>query len=66
MPDTNSITYICSKCGYTNIWTRDEIVQRGAEVVYRGEQEELFSLPCKNPQLACPERTRVAVPIKHP
>lgn len=52
--------YNCPKCGYTNVWTRDEILQRGQEIVYRGDDEALYSLRCKNPA-GCNERMRVAL-----
>ncbi len=58
------VTYDCPECGYTNVWTRDEIRQRGEQVLYRGDREEIFSLPCKNPRITCPGRMRVAVPIE--
>jgi hypothetical protein len=68
MSNSDTVSYVCSECGYTNVWTRDEIRQRGEQVVYKGEpdardQEELFSLPCKNPKLFCRGRMLVAVPI---
>lgn len=50
--------YTCRKCGYTNIWTRDEILQRGKEVIYRGEDEAVYSLSCKG---GCGDRMRIAV-----
>jgi hypothetical protein len=64
MSTSEPITYTCRNCGYQNAWTRDEILQRGEEVVYRGDQEEIFSLPCKNPNVNCTHRTRVAVPVQ--
>jgi hypothetical protein len=64
MSDIEQIRYVCNTCGYTNVWTRDEIMQRGERVIYKGDHEEIFSLPCKNPNLPCHERTRVAVPVE--
>jgi len=60
---TTSERYACPKCGYTNIWTRDEILQRGKEVIYRGDNEATYSLHCKNPS-GCDHRMRVAVKIQ--
>jgi hypothetical protein len=59
-----SLTYLCRQCGYQNVWTREEILQRGEAVLYRSDTEEVFSLPCKNPTFRCPQRTLVAVPIE--
>ncbi|MFQ3634182.1 hypothetical protein [Roseiflexus sp.] len=56
----NTERYMCSKCGYLNIWTRDEILQRGREIVYRGDNEDVYSLRCKNPK-GCDQRMRIAV-----
>jgi hypothetical protein len=64
MTNSDRVSFVCTTCGYTNVYSRDEILQRGEEVLFRGEKEEIFSLPCKNPALACPQRTQVAVPIK--
>ncbi len=64
MTDPEQIRYVCPNCSYVNVWTRDEILQRGEELLYRGANEEIFSLPCKNPAINCTRRTRVAVPIK--
>jgi hypothetical protein len=63
MNETEQISYTCQNCGYTNVWTHNEILQRGEEIIYRGDDdtEEIFSLPCKNPRLKCPQRTKVAV-----
>lgn len=61
MPDTNTITYTCPQCGYQNHWTRDEVLQKGRKVTLLGDDEDLYSLPCKNPQLDCAGRMRVAV-----
>lgn len=56
--DNNTVRYICSKCGYTNVWTLDEILQRGKEVIYRGDNEMVYSLLCKGCHV---ERMRIAV-----
>jgi hypothetical protein len=58
----DKVTYVCPNCGYTNVWTRDEIARLKTQVVYR-DDEELYSLPCRNPHLrpACPEYYTVAV-----
>ncbi|WP_333691897.1 hypothetical protein [Chloroflexus sp.] len=52
--------YTCPKCGYLNLWTRAEILQRGKEEIYRGDNEVVYSLRCKNPQ-GCDQRMRIAV-----
>lgn len=58
--DNESVSYTCPKCGYPNVWTRNEILQRGKEVIYRGEREDVYSLRCKNP-LGCDQRMRIAL-----
>lgn len=55
-----NIQYTCTKCGYTNLWRRAELLQRGREVIFRGNGEAVYSLRCKNP-IGCDERMRVAV-----
>ncbi len=49
MSSAEAITYICDVCGYTNVWTRDQVVQRGTIVVYRGDETDEYIVPCKNP-----------------
>ena len=62
MPDQNTITYACDVCGYANTWTRDEALQRGTKEVYRGDEEDRYSLPCKNPvRPRCKGRYVVAI-----
>ena len=61
MPDNNTIEYKCDKCGYNNLWTRDEILQKGRKVTLLGDDEDIYSLPCKNPKLNCDGRRRIAV-----
>lgn len=58
--DNDTIRYECPKCKYVNLWTRAEIVQRGYEEVFRGDNddEEIYSLPCKG---GCGHRMRIAV-----
>ncbi|WP_298405010.1 hypothetical protein [uncultured Chloroflexus sp.] len=55
-----AVQHTCPKCGYVNVWTRDEIVQRGRIVIYRGEREVVYSLRCKNP-VGCDQRFRIVV-----
>ena len=66
MTTNENITYTCSRCGYPNTWTRDEILKRGTKVVYRDPEMDRYSLPCKNPTLRpqCPERRVIDVPRK--
>ena len=61
----NKITYTCPNCGYSNTWTRDEIDQLKQQVVYR-DDEEIYSLPCRNPHLrpACPAYYKVDIAKK--
>lgn len=47
--DPNRMQYECRKCGYINIWTRDQVLQQGCEVIYRGDDEATYLLRCKNP-----------------
>lgn len=54
------IVYTCGSCGHTNRWTRDQIVQRGREEVYRGTHETRYSLPCQS-RTGCSVRTVVAL-----
>ncbi|MBP1469004.1 hypothetical protein EYB53_025065 [Candidatus Chloroploca sp. M-50] len=56
-------SYHCPKCGYWNIWTHDQIRQRGREVIYRGENEAVYTLRCQNSN-GCDQRMRVAIPVK--
>ena len=65
MSDSESVTYICHICGYTNTWTRNEILQKGKKELYRGE-EVRYSLQCKNPSLrpSCEGRNVVALQSK--
>ncbi|HEU4327718.1 MAG TPA: hypothetical protein VFS21_31555 [Roseiflexaceae bacterium] len=58
--NTTTEQYTCPNCGYTNVWTRDEILQRGKEIVFRGDDEVIYSLRCKNPS-GCAARMRVAI-----
>jgi hypothetical protein len=61
-----TITYTCEICHHPNVWTRDQILQRGTLVVYRGAEAELdeYLLACRNPtsRPACPGRRKIAVP----
>ena len=56
--DTTIVRYNCSNCGNTNIWTRNEILQRGSEIIYRGDDEVVYTLLCKHCRI---ERMRIAV-----
>lgn len=53
----DTIRYECPNCKYVNLWKRAEILQRGYEEVFRGDDEEIYLLPCKR----CGHRMRVAV-----
>ena len=66
MANENTITYICEICGYTNIWTRDQILQRGKKEIYRGNDLDEYILTCKNPNARpeCTGRHKVGVPRK--
>jgi hypothetical protein len=63
MANEETITYTCEVCGYRNIWTRDQIVQRGKREVYRDGTPEQYTLPCKNPNRhpACVGRRKVGL-----
>lgn len=63
MSNDETERYTCPKCGYLNVWTRNEILQRGQEVIYRGDDEVVYSLRCKNPA-GCNERMRIAVKLR--
>ncbi len=59
---SDSVRYECPKCKHLNIWTRDELLQRGQRVIYRAEEtneEIIFSVRCKNRY--CDERMRIAL-----
>ncbi|WP_322822486.1 hypothetical protein [Chloroflexus sp.] len=64
MSDNDSVHYNCPKCGYTNIWTRDELLQKGQKIIYRQETVDTleFSVRCKNRD--CDHRMRIRVPKK--
>ena len=66
MPNGDTVRYTCDVCSYVNIWTRDEIVQRGQKVIFRGDDDgDVYSLPCKNPQKpACSGRRRIQLDAK--
>jgi hypothetical protein len=72
MTASTSITYVCQECGYQNIWTRDEIPQKGQRELFRDENvapgklaEDVYSLPCKNPlSPRCTGRYKIALPRK--
>lgn len=66
MSNTKTISYTCQECGYQNTWTRDQIVQKGRKQTLLGDDEDLYSLKCKNPQVDCPGRMRVAVKREEP
>ena len=65
MSDTTSISYICQRCDYENVWSRDEILRAGERVLYLGALEDemdIYSLPCKNPaRPRCPGRHKVGM-----
>ena len=67
MSNTDSVTYTCPECGYVNVWTRDEVIQRGDIIDYRvtpstlTSTEDRYSLKCRNPALLCPARMIVAI-----
>ena len=56
-----TLTYVCDQCGYENFWTRAEVLQRGTIELYRDGDLQRFTLPCKNPRLACNGRRLVSV-----
>jgi predicted nucleic-acid-binding Zn-ribbon protein len=58
------ITHKCPRCGYTNVWIRKEILQRGKVDMYKSEQKKKFSLRCKNQDIDYTNRTSVEVPVK--
>lgn len=63
MSRSQQVSYQCPKCGFTNEWTRDEIIQRGEEKIRRGEYVPYeYTLPCRNPRLRCPGRHVIKVP----
>ena len=56
----DSIQFTCLNCKYPNTFTRDEIVQRGKEELYLGNDEVRYSVRCKNPK-GCPQHTVVKI-----
>lgn len=64
MSENNSISYKCPKCDYLNIWTRDELLQKGQKIVYRQETVDVleYSVRCKNRD--CDHRMRIQIPKK--
>lgn len=63
MAESTQVTYTCSVCGYVNTWTRHEILRRGTRAIFRDldSNEDVYSLPCKNPRLSCTGRRNIAV-----
>lgn len=63
--NSDSVDYHCEKCGYPNRWTRDEILQEGEQLIYKGQYTyHEYSLPCKKPtRPLCRERHVVEVPL---
>lgn len=58
------IEYNCPRCGYRNIWTRDEVLHRGKKEIFKKYllKEDYYSLPCKNPTMPnCPERYIIGI-----
>jgi hypothetical protein len=66
MSNQDTITYTCPQCGYGNAWTRAEILQRGRKEVYRGDDWERYTLPCKNKRTACSGRHTVEIKRSEP
>jgi hypothetical protein len=67
MAEQETLQYTCDVCGYENLWTRDQIVQRGREEVYRAQNrnEVVYSLRCKNPKRPpCEGRRLVGVAVE--
>jgi hypothetical protein len=67
MNETAPLRYKCEKCGWDNVWTRDQILQRGEMVVYRRDEEEMeeYSLPCQRPvRPACRGRWKAGLERK--
>lgn len=61
----SSVTYSCDLCGHQNTWSRDEILQRGKKVVFRGDGWEEYSLACqRNIRPPCPGHHVVEVKVK--
>lgn len=61
-----TLEYICQKCGYRNIWTDDEVRQRGRKEIYRSSEDEvIYSLRCKNSgPPRCDARRTIALSVK--
>ncbi len=59
------VEYHCEKCGYLNRWTRDEILQDGEQLIYKGQYVyHEYSMPCRNSKRPrCDERHIVDVPL---
>ena len=64
MSDTTP-TFTCTRCGYPNHYTHDEIMQRGMVEVMRGDAKyETYSVPCKNPKSPrCTQRKLLRVQV---
>ena len=67
MSAPETFTYTCHRCGFVNRWSRDEILRAGTRVIFRGEEMERYSLPCKNPARPhCDGRHKVGIPREDP
>ena len=66
MGNNDTVTYACQECGYVNIWTKAQILQRGKKEIYRGGELDEYTLACKNPNARpeCPGRHKIGVPRK--
>jgi DNA-directed RNA polymerase subunit RPC12/RpoP len=62
---TPTITFTCTRCGFENQYTQDQITQRGMVEVMRGDaQYETYSVPCKNPKSPrCTQRRLLKVQV---
>ena len=65
MMSSQVVSYECEACKYRNRWTRDEILQFGEQMIYKGQLVyHEYSLPCRSPaRPRCGERHVVDVPI---
>ena len=59
------VCYECEVCKYVNRWTRNEILQDGEQMIYKGQYvDHKYSVRCQNPAAPrCNGRYEINVPI---
>lgn len=66
MSNQNFIQFTCLRpeCGYLNVWTRQEVLQKAQGIIFLGTKakSKIYLVPCKNPKApSCPEQRRIEI-----